>query len=372
MAVRAKEALVPALTAKPVETQAFVDRELAGMLPLKIASVGLGLKSLVENTPQTLPAAWQRELHRGLERLRAGEYGLAEAHFVRAYKWAPDRPEICCALGRERLRRGDYAEAEELLERAWQHDPSLISAAATLARCIGIHRGRYADAHVVLDTSESHHGPLAVLAIVRSELYLEEGRIDDAKRAAEAALPLCRDGSSEYNAARAALARVYNHEGIGLVDKAQHSTAVFAFKRASDLDPAWSSPHVNMGAAFLAMKQSQSARRAFDRAVAIDPGNAIAHYNLGLVLEHAGDAGSAAAAYERAIDLDDGNPDPWVHLGVIFMTAGDRDSAESSWRRALELDPGHPRACRHLADLLVRDSRYLEAAVLVERLREPE
>jgi tetratricopeptide (TPR) repeat protein len=303
-----------------------------------------------------------------LERLRAGEYGLAEAHFARAYKWAPDRPEICCALGRERLRRGDYAEAEELLRRAWERDPSLVSAAATLARCAGVHRGRHADAHDVLDDAEAHHGPLAVLAVVRSELYLDEGRIDDAKNAAESALADCDEASSEFYAARAALARVYNHEGIDLSDDDEHHQAVFAFKRASDLDPAWSSPHVNMGAAFLAMKNRTSAHRAFDRAVSIDPSNPIAHYNLGLVLQRAGDKVSAAEAFERAIDLDEGNPDPWVHLGAIFVADGDRDSAEASFRRALEIEPNHARACRYLADLLVRDSRYLEAAVFVDRL----
>lgn len=324
----------------------------------------------MENAPQTLPAAWQRELHRGLERLRAGEYGLAEAHFARAYKWAPDRPEICCALGRERLRRGDYAEAEELLRRAWTGDPTLVSAAATLARCMGVQRGRHSDAHAVLDQAVAHHGPLAILAVVRSELFLDEGRITDAKAAAECALADCDEGSTEFFAARAALARVCNHEGIDLADDSEHHRAVFAFKRAIDLDPTWSSPHVNMGAAFLAMKQRSSARRAFDRAVSIDPSNPVAHYNLGLVLQRAGDKVSAAQAFERAIDLDDGNPDPWVHLGAIFAADGDRDSAEASWRRALEIDPNHPRACRFLADLLVRDSRYLEAAVFVERMRD--
>jgi len=81
---------------------------------------------------------WRGELRRGLERLRDGEFADAEAHFARAHRMAPDRAEVCFALGRERLRRGDFDQAEVLLRQAWQLDPSLVSAAAFLARCLGV------------------------------------------------------------------------------------------------------------------------------------------------------------------------------------------------------------------------------------------
>ncbi len=76
----------------------------------------------MEDSPQPLPEAWQLELRRGLNSLRAGEFERAESHFLRAHRWAPKIPEVCYALGRERLRHGDVEQAEELLRTAWEGD----------------------------------------------------------------------------------------------------------------------------------------------------------------------------------------------------------------------------------------------------------
>src|SRR5262245_46260920 len=95
--------------------------------------------------------AWRLDLERGMESLAAGEPHRAEAHFARAYRRAPDRPEVLFALGRERLREGRLEEAEPLLRGAWQKSPRLASAATALARCLGLGLGRLADAYQVID-----------------------------------------------------------------------------------------------------------------------------------------------------------------------------------------------------------------------------
>ena len=45
----------------------------------------------------------------------------------------------------------------------------------------------------------------------------------------------------------------FGDEGIELLECEQADCALFAFKRACDLDPRWSNPHVNMGATFADM-----------------------------------------------------------------------------------------------------------------------
>lgn len=343
-------------------------------------------------------------------RLRKGEFELAESHFSRAHRWAPRVPEVCYALGRERLRHGRVDEAEDLLRTAWRGDRTLTSAAATLARCLALYQNRFAEAHAVLDDAERDR-PSAALAVVRSEVLIEERKIEAAEAAAEAALSLCDDvgdpgyeSTSTREAARAALARVHNHRGVELADRGELEAALFRFKRAADLDPRWSSPHVNMGTAFVRLGKLVAARHAYQAAIAADPDNPVAHENLGLLFLDLGELASARAALETAVDLDPepsaprtslaetylalgeieaavtllakiaderaGDPGAWVNLSVALIADGDREGGETSLRKALDLDPNHVAACCRLADLLARDGRYLEAAMLAERAQE--
>lgn len=342
-------------------------------------------------------------LRRGLKSLRAGELDRAEAHFSRAYRWAPTQPEVCYALGRERLRQGRIDEGEQLLAAAWSGDTTLVSAAATLARSYAQNRGDYARAHALLDEASRVAPPDAVdtLLVVRAEMLIDEGRIVEARTAAEAALTQANYETTE-GAARAALARIFNQEGIDLANAGCYERALFCFKRAADHDPAWSSPHVNIGACFIRLDKPAPALTAYRAAVALEPDNAIAHYNLGLLHRELGDGEAARRALQAAIDADpananearsalaavclsDGDPDSaiellsaivgiapedsdaWVDLGLALNAAGDRDGAETCFRQALDIDPDHEHACTRLADLLARDARYLEAAVLAER-----
>jgi protein O-GlcNAc transferase len=344
---------------------------------------------------------WQSALRRGLEHQREGRFDEAEACFALAHRLEPERPEVCYALGRARLRSGAIAEAERLLRAAWERDRTLVSAAGTLARCLGLHAGRFDQAYAVLDEAAHLHAAVALLGVVRSELLLAEDRLEEARAAADAALRA--DGSeSEREAARVALARVANREGILCAERGQTDRALFLFRRAAHLDASWSSPHVNLGAVLVRMSMAERAAAAFDRALALDPENPTAYENRGLLRKEQGDlegarsdlahavrlapqarsAALALAAVLRALDepraaaavlteaIEHAADDValWCELGVALADAGDRDGAEACWRRILQFVPDHPGACRHLASLLVRDGRLHEAAMLAQRV----
>src|SRR5262245_42311924 len=100
-----------------------------------------------------LSEAWRVDLSRGLRCLAEGDLGRASELFGRAHARAPERPEVCFALGRERLRQGKVDEAETLLRTAWTADRS-PAAAAALARCIGLVGRRPAEGHAILDATE--------------------------------------------------------------------------------------------------------------------------------------------------------------------------------------------------------------------------
>ncbi|HKE18800.1 MAG TPA: tetratricopeptide repeat protein [Kofleriaceae bacterium] len=356
----------------------------------------------MQTKPEEPLEPWRSELRRGLERLRDGEFEAAQAHFARAHRLAPDRAEACFALGRERLRSGDVEQAESLLRDAWRRDPSLLSAAAFLARCIGLERGDLDAARAVLREAQEVHGQVAPLCVVEAELYLEEDRGDEARAAAEQALADDTAGDGAREAARALLARVHNQEGIARASTGDAEAALFAFRRAAELDPEWSAPLCNLGAAFEIVGRAERAQSSYERALSVDPDNATARFNLARLLRHRGLVSAALAVLERSaasepdsvfepteltalraeIYIEEGEveratallseavataptyPGGWVDLAGGWQAAGDRERAEDCLRIALELDPGHVGAKLRLADLLVRDGRYIEAGQL--------
>jgi tetratricopeptide (TPR) repeat protein len=369
-------------------------------LPFRVRAIPLlsELAKSVHTRTDGVVEPWRGELRRGLERLRDGDFADAEAHFARAHRMAPDRAEVCFALGRERLRRGDLDQAEVLLRQAWMRDPSLVSAAAFLARCLGVERRQFAAAHAVLEEAFARHGRVAPLAVVAAEILLEEGRAPAARELAEEVLAGSPEGARE--AARALLARVHNQEGLDRVAAGEPEAALFAFRRASALDEDWSAPACNLGAAFEAIGRLDRARAAYEQALAIDPDSQVARFNLARLLHERGDPRGALAVLEgvarepESADLialraelyvETGDPDhaseilsdavarapgdpvAWVDLASGWLAIGDRVRAEDCLRIALELDPEHIGAKLRLADLLVRDGRYIEAAQLASQ-----
>jgi Flp pilus assembly protein TadD len=342
---------------------------------------------------------WQIHLRRGVRSLEAGKHESAARHFATAYKLAPERPEVCLALGREYLRRGQLGQAEPLLRRAWQGGPASAAAAAALARLLGVGKGESQAARLVLAEGLRRHPEHPLLLVVRGELELE----DEQFTAARASFEHARALGADPVAVRAGLARTYNAEGIVRGDEAADDQAIFAFKRACDLDPSWSGPHVNLGVAFTRLGRRRRARVCYERAISIEPDNPVAFFNLGNLLRDQGDLTGAVECYERVLDLSPEYPGVrgalagtladqgrygraidlyrealdaeaesaslWGDLGLALIAEGDEDEGERCLRRALELDPDSFCACCNLAALLVCQGRATEAARLAARAR---
>lgn len=229
-------------------------------------------------------STWLKELRKGLDSSRQGGFDAALECFERARTLAPERPETACALGRERMRRGDYEEASELLRSAWEHDHSLASAGTSLARCLGLHLLRFDEAHQVLEQVDQHKGAEPETRVVRGELLLEDGRHEEAALLVEDMLcPEQQDlhAKSVTRSAVLLMSRVENERGLCATKQGGFERAIFAFKRAGDLDPLWAAPQSNLGASFEELGRWQRAERAYRQACTLDPHYAHAWHNLG-------------------------------------------------------------------------------------------
>jgi tetratricopeptide (TPR) repeat protein len=323
---------------------------------------------------------WRIELARGLRRLAQGDTDGATACFARAHRGAPDRPEVCFALGRQRLRAGDLAEAEPLLARAWSS--GLVVAAAALARCRA-RAGQRDEARAVLEAALAVAGDAPGLHVVRAELLLEDGRHEDARVALDRAAQVTTASAPATRAAiTAAQARCHHEEGLALAARGEREAALFAFKRAFDLDPAWASPLVNMGAVLAELGRPARARACYERALVLDPENSVARFDLALLARARGDVATAEREPRLAIATDPGNEAARLVLaellcarqdapGAFALFAGDAGAPdEGELRAAAAAEPIDVGACIRLARLLGQRGELGEAVALLQRARQ--
>jgi tetratricopeptide (TPR) repeat protein len=317
---------------------------------------------------------WRVELNRGLRALVDGDEVAAEGHLERAYRSAPERAEVCFALGRERMRQGKLDEAERLLRKAFRSG-GMLAAAAALARCLGGDAARRGEAHAVLDEAlrpgeEDEPG----LLVVRAELFVEEREVGRAREALERARAVLdreqRDAPATRAAIALAMAKVSNLEAVALVEEGRDEEALFAFKRAFDLDPAWAGPMVNMGAVFARLGRPARARGCYERALVLDPENCVARYNLAELCRRRGDAQSAEAEYRRVLELDAAYPGARVALAELLCDGDQIEAAlEVVSAGPLQLAREHVVSSCRVAKRLADAGFFDAAAALVRAAR---
>ncbi len=347
--------------------------------------------------------AWRADVRLGLRKLAEGDFAQALALFEHAHRLAPTQPEVSFALGRERLRRGLTDEAEVLLRAAWTADPSLIAAGAALARLVGVVLHRVDDGKRIVEEALVGHPQEAALHVVLGEILLCDAQPDLACKALERARECAADSANVLGAVTTGLARAHNLIGIERERSGHAEESLFAFKRAADLDPEWSAPIVNMGAAFEKLGRNARARSCYERALGRDAENPVALFNLAQLFKRSGDVGRAEPLLRELLALEPLYPDAhralaeillasgrfaeasgvcqdwvtrfprdpgsWYALGIVHNRLED-PSAESDLRTALDRDPSHVGACIELASLLTRQGHYVEAAQIARRAHE--
>jgi Flp pilus assembly protein TadD len=248
---------------------------------------------------------WRYHLVRGARCLEQGDFAGAQHHFAAAYYAAPEEPIVCVAWGRELLRAGDVAGAEPLVRLAWERDPTLLSAGFTLARLLGLHRGRPIEAIAILDRVDRGHGVSATTLLLRGELALQPpAEPGEARQLFERASALGADEAL----VRVGLAKAYNAEGIACSEVGEHHQALFALKRAADLDPTWPGPLTNSGAVFERLGMGRQARSHYRAALRLDPRSPVALFNLADSLRRGGCPDEAARLYRRLLRVQPDYP----------------------------------------------------------------
>ncbi|MCB9879671.1 MAG: tetratricopeptide repeat protein [Planctomycetes bacterium] len=113
--------------------------------------------------------------------------------------------------------------------------------------------------------------------------------------------------------------------------------AVRAYERA--LPGGTAEAHFNLGNCYYALKRRKEAVDQFAGAIARAPDYAEAWNNLGIVRGEVGDRHGAVAALERALELVPHYADAHYNLAEALAVVGDLERARKHWRAYLTFDP---------------------------------
>jgi len=114
--------------------------------------------------------------------------------------------------------------------------------------------------------------------------------------------------------------------------------------------------------AALCMKKGEYdlALEALQRSLRREPGNHETICALGVVHEETGRLEQAVGYFKQAIELDGDRPDSWLHLGKISLELGRLEEARVFMERVLDINPHDVTALMLLAEIELRQPRFVE------------
>jgi type IV pilus assembly protein PilF len=201
------------------------------------------------------------------------------------------------------------------------------------------------------DTSKALEQFLKALEINPDDPYLHydlaltydmKGVLDKAEYHLKEAIKLKPDYSDAYNY----LGFVYFRQG-------KVHEAIEAYNKALG-NLLYENPqeaHLNLGVAYLSLKEYQKAKAQLEEAIRLVPTFVAAYNSLGKTYEGLGQYDKARSAYEKALELNPEYVDAYLNLGKLLYRNGERQKAIKCFDKVVRLEPGSVRAQEALSYL---------------------
>lgn len=119
----------------------------------------------------------------------------------------------------------------------------------------------------------------------------------------------------------------------------QQREAVALFERATQSKPEATAAFINLGYAYVELKEYDKAIDAYNTVLKLDPGRMKAIFKLAEVYEKKGDIDQAIAINQRAMQMDTTSEIPYINIGNYFLMAHDTTTAVEWWQKAVEKQP---------------------------------
>jgi tetratricopeptide (TPR) repeat protein len=149
--------------------------------------------------------------------------------------------------------------------------------------------------------------------------------------------------------------------GIALRDRGQNDQAIYHYREAVTIRPAYAEAHYNLARLLVETGEFQDAIAHYEKALMINPDDAETHNNLGNVLLRVGRANEAIDHYRRTLAIRPDYAEASCNLANALLSKGDLDGAIARYLACLALSPNQAEAQYDLASALLRRGRTDEA-----------
>lgn len=182
----------------------------------------------------------------------------------------------------------------------------------------------------------------------------------DTQEAVEAVATLAEKGIRETATTQYAL-------GVRLSGERKRDAAERAFRRAIELDPSWSWPHVALGIALYDGGRKDEARAAFAKAAELEPRSSRPHSDLSVLLRLDGRLEEAEKEAHVALELAPDRLDTLNAYANVLKELGQVDRAREYYNRAIVSDPSQPTPYYNLACLSLSQKKPDDALALLDK-----
>jgi tetratricopeptide (TPR) repeat protein len=264
-------------------------------------------------------------------------------------KYKPDNATFYFAMGSAYAKSEKNKEAvpwfEEAIRRRPDYQQALRGLALTLAGSGDLTRA----AEVGERAAATDHPDTTVLTNLGS-VYLQQGRLDDAKRVLERALTINPD-----------LPDATVFLGLLSLRKGDVVRAELLFRSAINMQPDFSEPHNNLASILARQAKYPEAEFHFSKAVEGNPMDPQVRHNYGVLLANIGSLEKALTELKEAVRLNPKSAQFHLDLGNALVQAGDDSQAEQEYRGLIEQDHANGEAHLRLAELLTRKGQSEDA-----------
>jgi tetratricopeptide (TPR) repeat protein len=261
--------------------------------------------------------------------------------------------------------KGKYAEAEAAFQQLSASAPA--EAALGLARCQSS-RGRYADAHELLEAAIVSHPQAAALHAELAELAMTRGDFERAARAIDEALK-AHEENLHARWLQAELARWQ-----GRLDDADRAYGwLVAYYNAHDVAAAADLRYIGLGAAQYARWHRLSDQFSFlvnelyPDALAQEPAYWPAHYEAGLLYLEKYNQPEAERAFKAALAINPNAAEVYAALAQLALQNYRLEDAQRLAAQALDLNPNLLAAHWCRADAHLANFQTAEALEILQR-----
>ena len=163
----------------------------------------------------------------------------------------------------------------------------------------------------------------------------------------------------------------YYNMGNALKDQGKLEEAVVAYKNAISYKSDYPSAFYNMGTAFKNQEKFGEAVKAFKKAIMLKPNYAEAHNNLGNVFQEQGSYKEAINSYKKAISIKQGYAKAYKNMANALGEQGQAAEAIKSFEKALSLEPNYAEVHRQLSSLIKYKPKNPQMELVSKLLERP-